>query len=112
MINCERLSDKNRKHKAARFSLNRPMQVADAIRRVRVWLDHLRVEILTPGDRHAEILFDVLTRTGYRRRPHYGCTPGGSRHRIPRRTRFDCRGLRPNPQITVVQPARTATMIA
>jgi hypothetical protein len=67
------LSEKNRKHQAARLYLNRPMQVADAIRRVRVWLDRLRVEILTPGDRHAVILFDVLTGTGYRRRPHYGC---------------------------------------
>jgi toxin-antitoxin system PIN domain toxin len=44
--------------------LDNPMQVKDAVRRTRAWLNHPRVEILTPGDRHAEILFGLLTELG------------------------------------------------
>lgn len=44
--------------------LENPMHVKDAIRRVRAWLEHPRVEILTPGERHAEILFRLLTHLG------------------------------------------------
>lgn len=44
--------------------LKNPMSVEDAIHRVRVWLDHPHVEIVTPGDRHGEILFDLLTQVG------------------------------------------------
>ena len=40
--------------------LNSPMRAKDAVRTVRAWLDQPRVEILTPGDRHAEILFGLL----------------------------------------------------
>ena len=42
----------------------RPMRASDCVRRVRAWLDHPRVEILTPGDQHAEILFRFLTQLG------------------------------------------------
>jgi toxin-antitoxin system PIN domain toxin len=37
-----------------------PMPVTEAIGRVRSWLDHPRVRIVTPCERHAEILFDLL----------------------------------------------------
>ena len=40
--------------------LENPMHVNDAVRRVRAWLDHPHVQILTPGDRHGEVLFDLL----------------------------------------------------
>jgi len=32
--------------------LGNPMRVQDAIRRVRRWLDHPRVQVLTPGELH------------------------------------------------------------
>ena len=41
-----------------------PMRVSDCVRRVRAWLEHPRVGILTPGDQHAEILFRFLTHLG------------------------------------------------
>jgi hypothetical protein len=44
--------------------LANPMPVAEAIGRVRSWLDHPRVRIVTPGERHAEILFDLLLDLG------------------------------------------------
>ncbi|MGA2592640.1 MAG: TA system VapC family ribonuclease toxin [Bryobacteraceae bacterium] len=44
--------------------LENPMHVKDAIRRVRTWLDHPHVQILTPGDHHAKILFDLLEHLG------------------------------------------------
>ncbi|MGA2326801.1 MAG: type II toxin-antitoxin system VapC family toxin [Bryobacteraceae bacterium] len=44
--------------------LENPMHVKDAIRRVRLWLEHPRIQILTPGERHAEILFRLLTHLG------------------------------------------------
>jgi uncharacterized protein len=44
--------------------LENPMHVKDAIRRVRTWLDHPRIQILTPGERHAEILFRLLMHLG------------------------------------------------
>jgi toxin-antitoxin system PIN domain toxin len=47
-----------------RSILNAPMFPKDAIRTVRAWLDVPRVQILTPGDRHAEILFGLLDRLG------------------------------------------------
>jgi uncharacterized protein len=47
-----------------RSILNAPMFPKDAIRAVRAWLDVPRVQILTPGDRHAEILFGLLDRLG------------------------------------------------
>jgi hypothetical protein len=40
------------------------MPVAEAIGRVRSWLDHPRVRIVTPSERHAEILFDLLLELG------------------------------------------------
>jgi toxin-antitoxin system PIN domain toxin len=42
----------------------RPLQVAEAIGHVRDWLNHPHVQIATPGDRHGEILFDLLTAAG------------------------------------------------
>jgi len=42
----------------------RPMTVKEAVETVRAWLDHPRVRILTPGERHAEILFDLLLELG------------------------------------------------
>lgn len=44
--------------------LKNPMSVKDAIRRVRAWLDHPHVQIVTPGDRHGDILFDLLAAVG------------------------------------------------
>ena len=40
--------------------LENPMHVEDVVRRVRAWLRHPRVQVLTPGDRHADILFGLL----------------------------------------------------
>jgi toxin-antitoxin system PIN domain toxin len=42
----------------------RPLPPRDAMGIVRMWLDHPRVRILTPGERHAEILFDLLLELG------------------------------------------------
>lgn len=44
--------------------LGNPMRVQDAIRRVRRWLDHPRVQVLTPGEQHGEILFRLLEQLG------------------------------------------------
>lgn len=41
-----------------------PMTVTETNRHVRRWLDHPRVQILTPGEDHAEILFDLLEQVG------------------------------------------------
>jgi toxin-antitoxin system PIN domain toxin len=49
---------------AHRQILENPMHVKDAIRRVRAWLDHPHVQILTPGEHHAEILFELLVHLG------------------------------------------------
>ena len=42
----------------------RPMTVQEAVETVGAWLHHPRVRILTPGERHAEILFDLLLELG------------------------------------------------
>jgi toxin-antitoxin system PIN domain toxin len=42
----------------------RPMRVSDCVRRVRAWIEQPRVEILNPGDQHAEILFRLLAHLG------------------------------------------------
>jgi hypothetical protein len=42
----------------------RPLSPKDAIGIVRTWLDHPRVRIVTPGEHHAEILFDLLLEVG------------------------------------------------
>jgi toxin-antitoxin system PIN domain toxin len=47
-----------------RSILSNPMFPKDAIRTVRLWLEAPRVQILAPGDRHAEILFGLLDRLG------------------------------------------------
>lgn len=47
-----------------RAILDNPMKVTDAIRRVRSWLDCSGVEVLMPGERHAEILFSLLEDLG------------------------------------------------
>ena len=44
--------------------LGNPMTVADATRRVRAWLNHTRVQVLTPGEHHGEILFRLLEQLG------------------------------------------------
>ena len=44
--------------------MDNPMRPSEAIRRVRTWLTHPRVQILTPGERHAEILFSLLEEIG------------------------------------------------
>jgi len=41
-----------------------PLTVQAAVGRVRKWLDHPRVRIVGPGERHAEILFRLLTELG------------------------------------------------
>jgi uncharacterized protein len=44
--------------------LNNPLFPADAIRRVRAWLAVPNLQILIPGEGHAEILFGLLERLG------------------------------------------------
>jgi hypothetical protein len=44
--------------------LENPMHPREALRRVRAWLACPRVEILTPGDGHAGILFRLLEELG------------------------------------------------
>lgn len=44
--------------------LDNPMRPGDAIERVRSWLGQPCVEILTPGEKHAEILFGLLEDLG------------------------------------------------
>jgi len=44
--------------------LENPMRVSDAIPRVRAWLKQPRVRILTPGERHGDILFALLEHLG------------------------------------------------
>ncbi len=41
-----------------------PLSPEAAIQAVRTWLSHPRVEILQPGDRHAEILFGLIAAAG------------------------------------------------
>ncbi|HYA18063.1 MAG TPA: type II toxin-antitoxin system VapC family toxin [Bryobacteraceae bacterium] len=41
-----------------------PMPVADAIQHVRAWMAQPAVEIIGPGDRHADILFRLLESAG------------------------------------------------
>lgn len=43
---------------------DKPLPPKDAIGIVRTWLDHPRVRIVTPGECHAEILFDLLLEVG------------------------------------------------
>jgi hypothetical protein len=47
-----------------RAILDNPMKATDAIRRVQSWLDCSCVEVLIPGERHAEILFKLLEDLG------------------------------------------------
>jgi len=42
----------------------RPLRVSDAIANVRSWLASPQVQVVTPGDRHGEILFELLTKVG------------------------------------------------
>ncbi len=44
--------------------LDNPMRPPEATRRVRSWLDHPRVEVVTPGEDHADILFGLLKELG------------------------------------------------
>jgi toxin-antitoxin system PIN domain toxin len=41
-----------------------PMYPADAIRRVKAWLAVPTVQIITPGDNHADVLFGLLQELG------------------------------------------------
>jgi len=41
-----------------------PMTPKDAIRNVRLWLDQPGVEILSPGERHADIVFGLIEEVG------------------------------------------------
>lgn len=52
-----------------RISTNRrivdnPLPVATSVSLVRSWLQQSSVEIVSPGERHAEILFELLTHVG------------------------------------------------
>jgi uncharacterized protein len=47
-----------------RSILENPMRPADALRRVRSWLVVPRVEVLTPGESHAETLFGLIEHLG------------------------------------------------
>ena len=40
------------------------MTVTESVQAVRTWLSHPDVQIVTPGERHAEILFDLLGKLG------------------------------------------------
>ncbi len=44
--------------------LERPMKTADAIRTVSDWMAQPGVQILTPGDGHARILFELIGEAG------------------------------------------------
>lgn len=44
--------------------IDRPMFARDAIARVRSWLEFPNVEIISPGDRHGEILFRLIEEMG------------------------------------------------
>jgi hypothetical protein len=44
--------------------MQNPMRSRDAVRHVRQWLQAPRVEILTPGEDHARILFQLLEDLG------------------------------------------------
>lgn len=45
-------------------AVSQPLPVVEACGRVRAWLDEPVVTLLHPGDRHAEILFDLLGQLG------------------------------------------------
>lgn len=47
-----------------RSILKSPVAVGDALQRVQTWLDHPHVQIVNPGDNHAEILFQLLSKVG------------------------------------------------
>lgn len=47
-----------------RAALQNPMSVADATRRTRSWLETSNVQIVTPGDGHADVLFELLESVG------------------------------------------------
>jgi toxin-antitoxin system PIN domain toxin len=47
-----------------RRTLKIPMRTDDCLRRVREWLNQPHVQILTPGEQHAENLFRLLTQLG------------------------------------------------
>ncbi len=47
-----------------RAVLANPLPVGEVTRRVRSWLDHPRVQIVTPGELHAQILFGLLEELG------------------------------------------------
>lgn len=47
-----------------RRMLERPMKPAEAIRTVRGWLEQPGVQILTPGEDHARILFELIAEAG------------------------------------------------
>ena len=44
--------------------LGNPMTVGQAIARSRAWLNHPRVQVLTPGESHSDILFQLLEQLG------------------------------------------------
>jgi len=44
--------------------IERPMFPKDAIERVRSWLDLPNVQLISPGNGHAEILFDLIEEVG------------------------------------------------
>ncbi len=44
--------------------LGNPMTVGEAIGRSRAWLNHARVQVLTPGESHGDILFQLLEQLG------------------------------------------------
>jgi toxin-antitoxin system PIN domain toxin len=47
-----------------RAILDNPLRPTDALRRVRSWLAVPRLEVLTPGESHAEILFGLIEHLG------------------------------------------------
>lgn len=44
--------------------LRNPMNSPDCLKAVQLWLDHPRVQIVTPGEQHAALLFGFLTHLG------------------------------------------------
>jgi toxin-antitoxin system PIN domain toxin len=43
-----------------RSILQNPVAVSDALQRVQTWLEHPHVHVVSPGDNHARILFQLL----------------------------------------------------
>jgi toxin-antitoxin system PIN domain toxin len=62
-----------------------PLTPSGAVERVRLWLSAPTATIVTPGDRHLEVMESLLVGAGYRREPHFRRAPRRACHRARRR---------------------------